>query len=131
MTEKEMEDLLWLYPEKFFHAPLKQFERQMVTEIGRSDLIFEDQFGRLLVVELKKGTLARDAMGQVLDYFGAIKKRHPNKPVEMVLVANVIPPERRLALEPYHVESKEIPEFRSVTLTRRWGMCSDLNSPHL
>jgi len=112
MTEKEMEDLLWQYPERFFNEPLKQFERQMLTGIGRPDIVFADQFGRLLIVEVKKGTLERAAIGQLLDYFGAVKLRHPDRPVEMIVVANAVPPERKLACEQYHIECREIPEFK-------------------
>lgn len=116
MIEKEMEDLLWSHPEKFFHESLTQFSRQQRSSIGRSDVIFTDRLGRLLVVELKKGKLGRDAIGQIVDYFGMIKKQFPKKPVELMLVANAIPDERKLACEQYNIEPREIPEkkFRDV-----------------
>lgn len=116
MTEREMEDLIWAYPEKFFHEPLKQLSRQQRSSIGRSDIIFVDRLGRILVVELKKGKLGREAIGQIVDYFGMMKKEFPDKPVELILVANSIPEERRLACDQYHVEAREIPEkkFRDV-----------------
>jgi len=112
MTEKEMEDLLWKWPERLLNEPLKQFGRQFRTEIARPDLIFEDQFGGLVVIEVKKGTLERAVIGQILDEFGGVKRKYEGRPVHMMVVANVIPPERRLALEQYHIECKEIPEFR-------------------
>lgn len=116
MIEKEMEDLLWNYPEKFFHEPLKQHSRQQRSAIGRSDLIFVDRVNRLLVVELKKGKLGREAVAQIVDYFGMIKSQFPGKPIEMMLVAHVIPEERRLACEHYNIDPREIPEkrFRDV-----------------
>lgn len=111
-----MEDLLWNHPEKFFHEPLKQFSRQQRSAVGRTDLVFTDRLGRLLVVEVKKGKLGRDAVPQIVDYFGMIKRQFPNKPVELMLVANGIPEERRLACEHYDIDSREISErkFRDV-----------------
>src|SRR5215469_2912371 len=90
MTEKEMEDLLWSHPEKFLNEPLKQFTRQQRSSIGRSDLIFVDGLDRFLVVELKKDKLTREAIFQVVDYFGAMKKAYPDKPVELLVIANSI-----------------------------------------
>lgn len=116
MTEKEMEDLLWDYPEKFLNEPLTQFQRQAQTRVGRADLIFNDRLGRFLVVEIKRGTLERGAIQQLIDYFGMLKSKFPEKPVELMVVANSIPQERRLACEQYHIECREISEkrFRNV-----------------
>jgi hypothetical protein len=40
VTEREMEDLLWQYPERFLNEPLNQFRRQPCAPVGRADLIF-------------------------------------------------------------------------------------------
>ena len=116
MKEREMEDLLWMYPEKFLNEPWKQFERQPSGAVGRADLSFTDSMGRILVIEVKHGTLPREAIAQLHDYFGMYKARFPNKPVELMVVANRIPIERRLACEQYDIEAREIPEkkFRDV-----------------
>jgi hypothetical protein len=116
MTEREMEDLLWAYPQKFVNEPLTQFERQPSSDVGRADLVFTDRIGRLLVVELKRGTLERGAILQLVDYFGMMKSRFPDKCVELMVVANRIPVERRLACEQYDVTAVEIPQkkFRDV-----------------
>ncbi len=116
MIEKEMEDLLWDHPEKFLNESLKQFKRQPSSRVGRADLIFEDKLGRLLVVELKRGTLPRGAIEQLHDYFGMMKKMFPEKPVELMVVANRIPEERRLACEKLDIDWQEISEkkFRDV-----------------
>jgi hypothetical protein len=50
MTEREMEDLLWTFPDKFLNEPLTQFRRQPVSQVGRADLVFKDRLGRLLVL---------------------------------------------------------------------------------
>ena len=110
MVEKEMEDLLWNHPEKFFGERLKQFRRQPRSAVGRADLVFEDRLGRLWILELKKGTLGRDAVGQLVDYFGMVKNEFPTKPVELIVVANRIPQERRLACNHYDIDCYEISE---------------------
>jgi hypothetical protein len=116
MTEREMEDLLWEHPEKLLGEPLAQFRRQPSSEVGRADLVFTDSLDRLLVVEIKHGVLPRGAITQLNDYFGMMKQRYPDKPVELMVVANQIPEERRLACERLHIETKEISEkrFRDV-----------------
>ncbi len=43
MTEREMEDLLWEYPEKLLNEPLTRFRRLQRSGVGRCDLIFEDR----------------------------------------------------------------------------------------
>lgn len=116
MTEREMEDLLWDHSEKFLNEPLKQFQRQPSSSVGRADLIFLDRIGRLLVIELKRDTLERGAVSQIVDYFGMLKSSFPDKAVELMIIANRIPPERRLACEQFHIEAREIPQkkFRDV-----------------
>lgn len=116
MIEREMEDLLWDYPEKFLYEPLKQFERQPAGSVGRADLSFIDSVGRILVIEVKHGDLPRGAIAQLQDYFGMFKKRFPNKPVELMVIANRIQKERRLACEQADIDAREIPEkkFRDV-----------------
>jgi hypothetical protein len=116
MIEREMEDLLWEHPERFLNEPLRQFERQSASTVGRADLIFLDRIGRLIVVELKRDTLERGAIPQLVDYFGMVKARFPDKAVELMIIANRIPQERRLACEQFDIEAVEISQkrFRDV-----------------
>jgi len=116
MTEKEMEDLLWGHPQKFLGEHLIQFERQLRSGVGRSDLIFIDRIGRYLVVEVKRGRLQRGAVEQLHDYYGMMKQRFPDSVVELMVVANEIPGERRLACEKLDIEARDISEkkFRDV-----------------
>ena len=64
--------------------------RQVPTDGGPLDLLGVDADGRLVVFELKKGTLTRDAVAQVLDYasdlavldhvtFGALIEKHSGR----------------------------------------------------
>jgi hypothetical protein len=116
MVEKEMQELLWRYPERFLNEPLEPFLRETSSDVGRADLVFKDRHGRFLVVELKRGKLPRGAIDQLLDYFGMMKRRFPEKTVELMVVANVIPLERRLTCESRDIECREIAEkaFRDV-----------------
>ena len=66
-TEKWLEDALVANPEML--APgLMLVGRQTPTASGALDLLGVDQGGRLVVFELKKGTLTREAVAQVIDY---------------------------------------------------------------
>lgn len=116
MVEREMEDLLWDHPEKFLNEKLERFERQSSSPVGRHDISFLDSIGRILVIEVKHGTLPRGTISQLVDYFGTYKARFPDKVVELMVIANSIPKERRLACEHYDIEAREIPEkkFREV-----------------
>lgn len=116
MTEREMEDRLWNHPEKFLNESLKQFLRQPRSQVGRADLVFVDRRDRLLIIELKKGKLGRGAIDQLHDYFGMMKKKFPDKPVELMVVANNIPEERRLACEKLDIEWREVSKkkFRDI-----------------
>ena len=116
MTEREMEDLLWQHPEKFFNETLTPFRRQPASEVGRADLVFTDRLGRLLVVELKKGKLERGAIDQLLDYFGMLKRQFPETPVELMVIANSIPEERQLTCEKLDINCLVISEkkYRDV-----------------
>ena len=59
MIEKEMEDLLAAHHEDFF--PKKRLtlkgRQQSFAGVGRFDLLFEDEHGWLILMELKRGTL--------------------------------------------------------------------------
>src|SRR5215471_19350643 len=91
MTEREMEDMLWAYPQMFLNEPLDQFQRQPSSGVGRADLVFIDRIDRLLVVELKRDTLERGAISQIVDYYGMMKSRFPEKCVELMVIANRVP----------------------------------------
>jgi hypothetical protein len=131
MIEREMQELLWKHPEKFLNEPLKQFAWETSSDVGRADLVFEDQYGRLLIIEVKRGKLPREAIGQLLDYFGMMKHRHPDKPVEMMVVAWTIPPERRLTCESRDILCREISEktFRDIAAQVGYVFSSEATQP--
>ena len=66
-TEQLLEDLLTQSPE-LLREGLSLVGRQIPTEGGPLDLLGIDVDGGVVVFELKRGTLTRDAVAQVLDY---------------------------------------------------------------
>lgn len=122
MNEADMERLLRDYPEEFFGETLRLVSEQESFPSGITDLIFQDDQGDLLVMELKHGTLLREHIAQVIDYLGDVESRYPGKHVELMVVANVIPPQRRTKLERIGVTFKEIPEARFRDVARKHGV---------
>src|ERR1051326_2546910 len=66
-TEELLEDVLTSSPELLM-PNLRLIGRQTVTAGGPLDLLGVDEDGRLVVFELKRGTLTRDAVAQAIDY---------------------------------------------------------------
>ena len=66
-TEALLEETLVRNPDLLIRG-LKLVGRQTPTEGGPLDLLGVDTDGRLVVFELKRGTLSRDAVAQVVDY---------------------------------------------------------------
>ena len=70
-AELELEDLLIAHPE-LLEPGLQLVGRQLPAAGGWLDLLGVDPDGRLVIYELKRGALGRDAVTQVLDYASAI-----------------------------------------------------------
>ena len=66
-SERKLEDTLVNNPGLLMDG-LALVGRQTPTEGGPLDLLGVDKYGRLCVFELKSGTVARDAVSQVIDY---------------------------------------------------------------
>ena len=66
-TERLLEDILVKNPDMLVPS-LKLVGRQTPTEGGLLDLLGVDEDGRLVVFELKRGALSRDAVAQIIDY---------------------------------------------------------------
>lgn len=66
-TEKTLEDTLVANPGLLMEG-LALVGRQTPTHGGPLDLLGVDEDGKLVVFELKRGTLSRDAVAQVIDY---------------------------------------------------------------
>lgn len=66
-TEQQLESIIVNNPELLIPG-LKLIGRQTPTEGGPLDLLGVDEDGNIIVFELKRGTLSREAVAQVIDY---------------------------------------------------------------
>ena len=75
-TESLLEETLVKNPELLIPG-LTLVGRQTPTEGGPLDLLGVDEDGRLVVFELKRGTLSRDAVAQIIDYASYLDAMDP------------------------------------------------------
>jgi len=109
MLEKDIENLIANYPDEFFpNAGFKLIGQQVKLGKCFADILFEDKHNRKIIVEVKRGILSRDASGQVMEYYGLLKSQNLDDIIELVLCANIIPPERKTFLEISGIECKEL-----------------------
>ncbi len=76
-SESLLEETLVKNPELLIPG-LTLVGRQTPTEGGPLDLLGVDEDGRLVVFELKRGTLSRDAVAQIIDYASYLNDMDPN-----------------------------------------------------
>lgn len=109
MLEKDIENLIAQHPNEFFPNSGFTLVGQQI-KLGKcyADIIFEDRHKRKIIIEVKRGILSRDASGQVMEYYGLLKTQSPNDLVELILCANVVPPERKKFLETVGIDCKEL-----------------------
>lgn len=109
MKEKDIENLIALYPHEFFPKDNFKLKGQQV-KLGRcyADILFTDQYDRQIIIEVKRGILSRDAAGQIMEYYGLLKQSEPDAIIELIVCANTIPHERKLFLENVGIECKEL-----------------------
>jgi hypothetical protein len=111
LSEKMMEGAISSEPEKYLgEKGLRLIARQYSIGSYVFDLLFEDRHGSKLIVELQKGTLDRTHTYKILDYYDEYKGKHPNDFIELMVIANRIPHERRRRLESHGISWKEIAE---------------------
>ena len=77
-SEQLLEDTL-VKNSDMLEAGLSIVGRQTQTEGGPLDLLGVDEDGRLVVFELKRGTLSRDAVAQVIDYASSLEDMDDEK----------------------------------------------------
>ena len=121
MLEKDIENLIAAHPREFF--PREEFKlvaQQHTIKKRRLDILFEDKYGRFIIIEVKRGILSREASGQVIEYYGLLKEQFPEKSIELILCANTIPNERKTFLENVGIECKEIPVSQLVNIADKY-----------
>jgi len=132
MTEREMEDLLARYPEKFF--PRRSFElkgRQVeLAGVGRFDLRFEDQDGNSHLMELKAVPAKFEHVDQLTKYKKALVEQGKRR-VFLWLVATKIPKNLVDFLDDNGIEHAEIheAEYRHVAEEFDYEFKSEKEAP--
>ncbi len=105
MKEKEFENVLARYPE-LIEAGLTLEARQVAVKGKFIDLLFRDHHKERLIVELKRGTVLRKDIGQLMDYEGDLL--FPDDPtVRVMLIGNRVPPSFRRSLDHHGLEWRE------------------------
>ncbi len=107
MLEKDFENIICKYPD-LIEDGLKFKGNQFNIDGKYVDIIFEDRFGQRLIVELKRGTVVRKDVAQLLDYEGYFVSQD-NPTTRVMLVGNRIPNNLKLSLDHHGFEYKEIP----------------------
>lgn len=109
MLEKDIENLIAKYPDEFFkNSGFKLIGQQVRLGNKYADIIFQDKYERKVIIEVKRGILSREASGQVGEYYGLLKTESEEDFIELILCANIIPPERKRYLEAIGIECKEL-----------------------
>ena len=82
-SESRLEDAIVKNPD-LLEEGLTLIGRQTQTEGGPLDLLGVDDVGRLVLFELKRGTLTRDAVAQILDYASDLESRNLDSLVDHI-----------------------------------------------
>ncbi|MFH0748720.1 MAG: endonuclease NucS domain-containing protein [Candidatus Bathyarchaeota archaeon] len=106
LSEGDIEDILVRHS-ALIEDGLTLLGRQVWVGKLRVDLLFRDGMGDVLVVEVKKGVIKREHVGQIMQYFGSI---YNGKPVRLMLIGNRVPPAFRSSLEYHGIEWRELNE---------------------
>ena len=83
-SERLLEDTIVKNPELLMEG-LTLVGRQTPTDTGALDLLGVDEDGRLVVFELKRGTLSRDAVAQVIDYASFLEAKTDQELADYIL----------------------------------------------
>jgi hypothetical protein len=104
--EKDFEDILSKYPELIEDGLV--LKGRQVHVYGRiMDLLFEDRFKRKLIVELKKGPIKDDHIGQVMSYEGILLSAD-DPTIRIMLIGNRVPPNIQRTLDHHGIAWREI-----------------------
>ena len=110
LSEREMEDAIAADPTRYLGEDgLILVARQHHIGNYIFDLLFRDRHGGMLIVEIQRGTLDRNHTYKILDYYDEFKEKNPGQFVELMVVANHIPQERKDRLRARGIEWRELP----------------------
>lgn len=106
LLEKDLEDIISKYPD-LIEEGLTLKGRQLTLYGRRMDLLFEDRFKRRLILELKKGPIKDQHIGQILSYEGMLLSAD-DPTIRIMLVGNRVPPNIQRSLDHHGIAWKEI-----------------------
>ena len=131
MTEREMEDLLAQFPSDFFpRKTLVLKDRQKsFAGVGRFDLLFEDEFQRNILMELKARAARVDDADQLVRYKEELVRRGERN-VLMWLVAPQISNTVRDFLDRFGIEHTEIHFAEFYQVAERNNVPLQANNEH-
>jgi hypothetical protein len=108
-SERDMEDAIVSDPRRFLKIyGLKILSRQHKIGNFIFDLMYEDQGGNKLIVEIQKGVLDRNHAFKIVDYAVKYQNENPTETVSTLVVANKILPGRKQFLDKFDVRHLEI-----------------------
>lgn len=119
MYEREIEQILYNYPE-IIEEGLEPIGRQVSLFGKRADLLFMDDSGKKLIVELKRGEVTREHVGQLIEYLGSML-RNEKEDVRAMLVAGSIPSSMQVALDHFGIEWKTVSDSQLVAFLQERG----------
>jgi len=106
LLEKDLEDIISKYPD-IIEEGLTLKGRQLTLYGRRMDLLFEDNFKRKLILELKIGPIKDQHIGQILSYEGMLLSAD-DPTLRIMLVGNRVPQNIQRSLDHHGIAWKEI-----------------------
>jgi hypothetical protein len=124
MLERDLQDYLFENPDVLFPGEIiNRKRREVFIEGRRIDLLFEIHDVQY-IVELKRETIGREDVGQVMEYYGLMRQANYTTKYKMILVAPSIPAYRRIPLEEFGIRCVEV-QHRPESIQERAELVSD------
>ncbi|MFH0973746.1 MAG: endonuclease NucS domain-containing protein [Candidatus Micrarchaeota archaeon] len=115
LLEADIEELLVCFPQLISDNLEFVAKRETIPGSGIIDLVFRNKkTGLKVLVEVKRGSATRGDLGQVLDYFGTLKKTNPE--AEIVFVAKEIKESFKIALSFLGIKHAEFSDVRTALI---------------
>ncbi len=106
--EKLLEDALRDYPQDFLGEPLELLDQQPTIGGFRPDLIFKDQRGVPVIVEVQLKALDRNHIYRSLEYRDLYREKTGAEAVRVILFCNTIPFKYERVLSTHNVDCRKI-----------------------